>query len=389
MTTTPRTNLGGHFGFVKEDTWSVYKAPTKFLPTLGDPGITGGPEPENSEGNISGRLHLDADQFDTGNETYKGEVGMELYDHASAALFEACLGSLSTGSVSGGLYPHTFTPGEPLPSYTTQWGIPSASTGVIYPRTLTGCKVESWELAGEVGKICTLGTSWSARNEILVRTVTDGVTTDTDTEVTSATAVFHPDDVGKPISGTGIPSGATIATYNSATSVELSAAATATGSSITFTIGVAAASVSYPSDIIPVRFKNGALSLFGSAVSVKSFTIAGDNNLTYDERRFAGSTRIGREQVSKGLREYTGDVLLEFDDFTQYNRFKRGTQGALSLVLTVGSNSLTITQNIVYTGETPGADGTGIVDQALPFMALGATDAAAITILANNADATP
>lgn len=387
MTTTPRTNLGGQFGFVKEDTWSVYKAPTKFLPTLGKPGITGGPEPENSESIIANRLHLDANQFATGNETYKGDIDFEVYDHATPALLEACLGTVATTGTNP--YAHTITPGEPLPSYTVQWGVPGATAGTVLPRTYTGCKVESWEMAGEVGKIVTLGTSWSARNEILYRTVADGVL-NTTTLVTSATAVFNADDVGKPISGTGIPPGATIASVTSATNIVLSAAATATATGVTLTIGVALASASYPSNLIPMRFKNGALSLFGTAVSVKSFSVKGDNKLTYDERRFAGSTRIGKEQVSQALREYGGDVLLEFDNgFTEYNRFKYGTQGALSLVLTVGSNTITITENIVYTGETPAADGMGIVDQKLPFMALGSTDAAAVTIVAVNADSAP
>jgi len=69
------------------------------------------------------------------------------------------------------------------------------------------------------------------------RTVTDGVTTISDATVTSATAAFTTDDVGKPISGVGIPAGATIASRTSATSVELSANATASGTGVTFTIG--------------------------------------------------------------------------------------------------------------------------------------------------------
>lgn len=68
------------------------------------------------------------------------------------------------------------------------------------------------------------------------RTVTDGVTTNTDATVTSATARFRAEDVGKAITGAGIPDGATIATFNSATSVELSVPATATASGVTVTV---------------------------------------------------------------------------------------------------------------------------------------------------------
>lgn len=68
------------------------------------------------------------------------------------------------------------------------------------------------------------------------RSVTDGVTTNTDATVTSATAIFRAEDVGKAITGTGIPAGATIATFTSATSVEISANATATATGVTLTI---------------------------------------------------------------------------------------------------------------------------------------------------------
>jgi hypothetical protein len=68
-------------------------------------------------------------------------------------------------------------------------------------------------------------------------TVTDGVTTNTSTTVTSATARFTPSDIGTTISGTNIPASTTIASYTSATSVTLSAAATGSGSGITFTLG--------------------------------------------------------------------------------------------------------------------------------------------------------
>lgn len=69
------------------------------------------------------------------------------------------------------------------------------------------------------------------------RTVTDGVTTDTDATVTSATAAFTAADVGEAISGDGIADGTTIASVTSATSIELSAVATATATGVDLTIG--------------------------------------------------------------------------------------------------------------------------------------------------------
>lgn len=67
--------------------------------------------------------------------------------------------------------------------------------------------------------------------------VTDGVTTNASTTITSATARFTFSDIGTTISGTGIPASTTIAGVTSATTATLSAAATADGTGITFTLG--------------------------------------------------------------------------------------------------------------------------------------------------------
>jgi hypothetical protein len=71
----------------------------------------------------------------------------------------------------------------------------------------------------------------------LARTVTDGVTTNNNATVTSATAAFTVADVGKSIIGTGIPTGSAILSFNSATSVQITSNATSGGSGRTLTIG--------------------------------------------------------------------------------------------------------------------------------------------------------
>jgi hypothetical protein len=82
---------------------------------------------------------------------------------------------------------------------------------------------------------------WATAKRILdrirVRRVTDGITTLNDATVTSVTAAFTTTDIGLPISGPGIPALATIASFNSATSIEMSANATANGTGITIVIG--------------------------------------------------------------------------------------------------------------------------------------------------------
>jgi hypothetical protein len=65
---------------------------------------------------------------------------------------------------------------------------------------------------------------------------TDGVLNST-TLVTSATAAFTQADVGRTITGTGIPAGTTITAVASATNITISQAATATGGGVSITIG--------------------------------------------------------------------------------------------------------------------------------------------------------
>lgn len=62
-------------------------------------------------------------------------------------------------------------------------------------------------------------------------------TTLSSTAITGAAGTFHEEDAGRTISGTGIPAAATIASVQSDTAATLSAAATATGASVTATLG--------------------------------------------------------------------------------------------------------------------------------------------------------
>jgi hypothetical protein len=68
-------------------------------------------------------------------------------------------------------------------------------------------------------------------------TVADGATTNGSPTVTSATAAFTSADVGRTISGAGIPAGSTIIAVGSATSVTISQNATATATGVSITIG--------------------------------------------------------------------------------------------------------------------------------------------------------
>ena len=67
-------------------------------------------------------------------------------------------------------------------------------------------------------------------------TFTDGVLNST-TTLTSASANFGPEAVGRTVTGTGIPAGTTIASVTNRTTAVMSAAATATAAGVSFTVG--------------------------------------------------------------------------------------------------------------------------------------------------------
>lgn len=69
------------------------------------------------------------------------------------------------------------------------------------------------------------------------RSVSDGATTAASTTVTSTSAAFTATDIGRTITGAGIPAGATITAIGSATSVTTSAAATATAAGVPLRLG--------------------------------------------------------------------------------------------------------------------------------------------------------
>lgn len=68
--------------------------------------------------------------------------------------------------------------------------------------------------------------------------------TNASTAVTAAAGTFNEEDAGRPISGTGIPTSATLSVVTSDTAATLSAAATATGSGVA-TIGGATPGAGY------------------------------------------------------------------------------------------------------------------------------------------------
>lgn len=366
-------------GFARETTPGTPVTAATFLPLVSE-SLTEAHERLESAGIIAGRRVLDSDQWNGGPVTIEGDVQLELSQQNMGLLLKSALGANSTTG-GGNPYTHTITPGDLSDdSLTIQVGRPGVG-GTVHPFTFRGCAITSWELAMNVDEIVTWGMSVASMGvESGSRVVSDGATTDTDATVTSASGAFTSADIGKRVSGSGIPSGAYIASINSATSVELSAAATATATGVSLTIGTALATASYNSSLLPYKFNHGTVSIGGSTASVKGITLAGDNALD-TERRFVGSETIS-QPLEAGLREYTGTIDVEFTDLTQTNRFLNGDEFAVVLTLTGSSSaSATITLNARFDGADANVDGTGLLQQSLPYKVIGdGTDADGITV---------
>lgn len=381
----PYTGMDAQIGYAIEGTVGTPATVTAFLPMLSETLMQDKTRLESS-GIIAGRRVLTSSQWNGGNVAVSGSVQHELYNRGLGKLFTVMFGAVTT--TGAGPYTHTFTPGDLYgDALTVQVGRP-ATNGTVYPFTYTGMKVSSWEIACAQGEIATIGLDLVGMREFDHRSVTDGVTTSGSTAISSATAAFGADDVGKPISGTGIPAGATIASVTSATAATLSANASASGTGVTFTIGVALASASYPASIKPLKFNHAAVTIGGSSVNVMSLSISGDNSLATD-RRFLGTQFIS-EPMETGLRNYSGTVDVEFTDMTAYRRFVNGTEAALVASFTSGADSVTITTNVRFDGSVPNVGGPEIVSQSLPFKCVASsTDSSAITVALVNGDSTP
>lgn len=133
---------------------------------------------------------------------------------------------------------------------------------------------------------------------------------------------------------------------------------------------------------------NCSISLAGSAHNVKSFTLSGENPMD-TERRFIGTDMPAEPLEAGDRRTIGGTIEAEFEDLTEYNRYVSGSEFAIVITLSNGTESLVATLNARYDGETPKVAGKEIVGQTLPFKAIGdGSDADAFSLVYTSDDAT-
>jgi hypothetical protein len=158
----------------------------------------------------------------------------------------------------------------------------------------------SWYIDSKTGGGQLLGTPNGGR------TVTDGAT-NSNTTVTSATAAFSADDVGKTITGTGIPANTTISAVGSATSVTISQAATATATGVTLRIG-ANVLAQFPSTVYAYMFAEGTwLFLDGGTLDlglVRDNTSNATNRFRTFSETFESAAKVGPESLEIALNLY-------------------------------------------------------------------------------------
>ena len=384
------SGLAGQFGMIAEDTYGVQKTATRFWPLVSE-SLDLTQARIESAAVRAGYRFIEHNDWTPGSIAVGGDIGMELTDRGCGLLFSSIFGSVNTSG--SGTYTHTFTPSSStLASYCLSLGRP-LSTGTVVPVHVTGAKVQSASIAGKEDEAITLGMTWIGKDMLVgTRQVTDGVTTNTSTSVTSSTAAFTQADVGKLITGTGISTGTTIASVTSSTAATLSAAATATGTSITFTIGKVLPSASYASSANLMTYGNGVLTVGSLSLGVTEWEIKIENGLV-DRRPRAGSLYTA-EPLFADNSMATATIKAEFDTEAAYTQFRAGTEGALSLAIThpVSTYSATISGNVRFDKATTNVNGKGLleVDIEAKFVRTAAgADSTAIQAVLVNGDSAP
>jgi hypothetical protein len=264
----------------------------------------------------------------------QGTLQMAMLSKGMGVILQAWLGTGTATVVTGAVNQLLFTPTLPgsttLKSLTLQEGVvrPDGTTDAI---TYAGATVKSGELSCATGGLAIFKADIDAMPAHVFRTVADGVTTSGSPAITSATLNFGYNDIGRPVTATGITVGTTIASVQSATAATLSANATATGSALAMTVGTIYATPSYPAAsnlniynygqltgsiggtlVAPTTTTLGSATTPTNLASIRSYSWKLDSAAAID--RWNGA--LQRRQPTVGGRNSTITVDLEYDSTT-------------------------------------------------------------------------
>lgn len=154
-----KSGLAAQLGIKTETVVGTAVTVDRFYPLVSE-SVTAEYERLESAGIIAGRRLLTSEQWNGGNITIGGDIGLELYRQNMGLWWSHILGANNT--TGSGPYTHTATIGDLSgKSFTTQIGKPGVG-GTVHPFTYAGCKVASWELAVAQNEIATLGVTLAA-----------------------------------------------------------------------------------------------------------------------------------------------------------------------------------------------------------------------------------
>lgn len=146
----------------------------------------------------------------------------------------------------------------------------------------------------------------------------------------------------------------------------------------------------YDAEQEPFVFTEGTLSVAGSVVEVKQFEFKINVNLAVDRHRIGAGAGKPKKALVNGLADISGSFTADFENLTNYNRYVNGTEASLVLAFNAGSDKqLTMTSNVRFDGDTPAVSNMELLELSQPFVATGTTDAAVLTTILVNSDATP
>ena len=135
----------------------------------------------------------------------------------------------------------------------------------------------------------------------------------------------------------------------------------------------------FPTELLPV-FHQAKVEIDSAEHPAVDFNFTANNSLAGE--RFKLGSRLRKEPVRNDIMNVTGAFTDEFVDLVQYDKFIAGTPFNLKLTVTdtimigVAAFNTVIIEfpRAVFTGETPGVTGPGIIPQNFPFEAFASED---------------
>jgi len=382
-------------GIVTEPSFGTTTTVTRFYDILAGGGMEIAPKPVRSQALRAGRRTVSADMSARAKPDITGKFEFEPLTKSYGLLFKHVFGSVATAGPVSGKYTHTCTLAEP-PSMTAQEVIGLTTTNTPY--TFNGTKVTEAKFSGEVGQNLRLEVQLDSRDWMSFRSMSGTLTSGSPNVTVTSTAGLY---VGMPVTGTGIPAASSIYAITSSTVFQIgngttTVNATASGAQ-TLSIGIAAATASYPTGAEPFLCDGGTVTIDGVAGCFAGFELSIKHNLKTDRQKMC-SGGLKDEQIRTGFGDYQLTLKgVEFTADTHIDRILSATAaGAQAQVVLTFVGQSDPTAQMVFT--LPACEAVGdfptladmLVEMDLTFDVLAPTAGGSeITLAYVTADSAP